>query len=37
MTDVGFVIAGWTITAVVLLAYWLSIVWRIRRGERTER
>ena len=37
MSDAEFVIAGWVITAVVLLAYWLSIVWRIRRGERTDR
>lgn len=37
MTDAGFVIAGWVITALVLVGYWLSIVWRIRRAERTER
>jgi hypothetical protein len=37
VSDAEFVIAGWVITAVVLLGYWLSIVWRIRRGERTER
>lgn len=37
MTDAGFVIAGWLITALVLVGYWLSIVWRIRRAERTER
>jgi hypothetical protein len=37
VSDAGFVIAGWVITAMVLLGYWLSIVWRIRRGERTER
>lgn len=36
MTDAGFVIAGWVFTAVVLIAYWLSVVWRIRRGGRTE-
>ncbi len=36
MTDAGFVIAGWVITALVLVGYWLSIVWRIRRAERTE-
>ena len=37
MTDVGYVIAGWVITAVVLLAYFGSIVWRTRRAERSER
>jgi len=37
VSDAGYVIAGWAITAVVLLGYWLSIVWRIRRGERAER
>jgi len=36
VTDVGFVIAGWVITAVVLVGYWLSIVWRTHRAERTE-
>jgi hypothetical protein len=36
VTDAGFVIAGWVITAVVLVGYWLSIVWRTRRGERSE-
>lgn len=36
MSDAGFVIAGWVITALVLLGYWLSVVWRIRRAERTE-
>lgn len=36
MTDAGYVIAGWVITGVILLGYWLSILWRIRRGERPE-
>jgi len=36
VSDVGYVIAGWVITAVVLAVYWLSILWRIRRGERSE-
>jgi len=37
VSDAGFVIAGWVITAVLLIGYWLSIVWRTRRAERTER
>ncbi len=37
MSDAGFVIAGWVITAFVLLGYWGSIVWRTRRAEKTER
>jgi hypothetical protein len=36
VTDAGFVIAGWIITAVVLVGYWLSIVWRTRRAERSD-
>ena len=34
MTDAGYVIAGWVITAVVLAAYWGSVLWRTRRAER---
>jgi hypothetical protein len=37
VSDAGFVIAGWALTAVVLVAYWLSIVWRTRRAERSPR
>jgi hypothetical protein len=37
MTDVGYVVAGCVITAVVLLAYFCSIVWRTRRAERSDR
>lgn len=36
MTDVAYVIAGWALTAVVVVAYWLSIVRRTRRAERAE-
>lgn len=35
MSDAGFVIAGWGITAAVLVGYWASIVLRVRRAERT--
>jgi hypothetical protein len=35
MSDAGFVIAGWVVTAVALLGYWLSVAWRTRRSERT--
>ena len=34
MTDVGYVIAGWGITAIVLGAYAVRLVLRIRRAER---
>jgi hypothetical protein len=37
VSDAGYVIAGWVITAVVLLAYFGSIVWRTRRAERSIR
>jgi len=37
VSDVGYVVAGWVITAVVLLAYFCSILWRTRRAERSER
>ena len=33
MTDVGYVIAGWGITAVVLAGYSVRLVLRIRRAE----
>lgn len=35
MTDAGFVVAGWSLTAVVLAAYWASIVRRTRRAQRS--
>ena len=35
MTDVGYVIAGWSITAVVLGGYTLRLARRLRRAERT--
>jgi HAMP domain-containing protein len=37
MTDVGYVAAGWSITAIVLLGYWLWLVRRTRRAERLDR
>jgi HAMP domain-containing protein len=37
MTNAEYVIAGWVLTGVVLLAYWLRIQQRIRRAERLER
>jgi hypothetical protein len=37
VSDAGYVIAGWAITAVVLIAYFCSIRWRTRRAERSER
>ena len=36
MTDVGYVIAGWGIAAVVLSGYSLRLVRRIRRAEREQ-
>lgn len=36
MSDAGYVVAGWVITTLVLVAYWLSIVFRTRRAERSE-
>lgn len=36
MTDVGYVLAGWLLTAAVLSGYWLRLVIRIRRAERLE-
>ncbi len=37
MSDIGFVVAGWALTAAVLIGYWLSLSWRNRRAERGER
>ena len=31
MTDAGYVVAGWVLTAVVLAGYWASIARRTRR------
>jgi hypothetical protein len=36
MTDAGYVIAGWTLTGVVIGAYWLRLRVRTRRAERLE-
>jgi hypothetical protein len=35
MTDAGFVVTGWVLTAAVLAVYWASIVRRTRRGRRS--
>jgi hypothetical protein len=35
MTSAGYVIAGWVLTAVVLVGYWLWIRRRLRAAERT--
>jgi hypothetical protein len=35
MTDAGYVVTGWVLTAVVLAGYWLSIVRRTRRARRS--
>ncbi|MFL6244221.1 MAG: hypothetical protein ACJ73V_14505 [Acidimicrobiia bacterium] len=35
MTDAGYVITGWALTAVVLAGYWASIARRTRRARRT--
>jgi hypothetical protein len=35
MTDAGYVVTGWVLTAVVLAAYWASIARRTRRARRT--
>ena len=37
MSDVGYVVAGWSLTAVTLLGYWLWLVRRTRRAERLHR
>ncbi len=36
MTDVGYVIAGWGVTALVLGAYSVRLVLRIRHAERDD-
>jgi hypothetical protein len=35
MTDAGYVLTGWVLTAVVLAGYWLSIARRPRRARRS--
>jgi hypothetical protein len=35
MTDAGYVVTGWALTAAVLAAYWASIVRRTRRARRS--
>jgi hypothetical protein len=35
MTDAGYVVTGWVLTAVVLAAYWASIARRTRRARRS--
>lgn len=35
MTDAGFVVTGWALTAVVLAAYWASVARRTRRARPT--
>jgi hypothetical protein len=35
VSDAEYVIAGWVLTAVVLVGYWFRVVWRIRRAERS--
>ena len=35
MTDAGYVVTGWVLTAMVLAGYWASIARRTRRARRT--
>ena len=35
MTDAGYVVTGWVLTAVVLAVYWASIARRTRRARRS--
>ncbi|HYV59049.1 MAG TPA: hypothetical protein VFA62_03155 [Acidimicrobiia bacterium] len=35
MTDAGYVVTGWVLTAVVLAGYWASIARRSRRARRS--
>ena len=37
MSDVGYVVAGWTATGAVLAAYWLWLRRRTRHAERLDR
>ena len=35
MTDAGYVVTGWALTAVALAVYWASIARRTRRARRS--
>ncbi len=35
MTDAGYVVTGWVVTAVALAGYWASIARRTRRARRS--
>ncbi len=35
MSDAGYVVTGWVLTAVVLAGYWASIARRTRRARRS--
>jgi hypothetical protein len=35
MTDAGYVVTGWALTAVALTVYWASIARRTRRARRS--
>jgi hypothetical protein len=35
MTDAGYVVTGWVLTALVLAGYWASIARRTRRARRS--
>jgi hypothetical protein len=37
MSDVGYVVAGWSLTAVVLAAYWWWLRRRTRHAEQLDR
>ncbi len=37
MTDAGFVFTGWAVTAAAVGGYWLALVVRTRRAERSRR
>jgi hypothetical protein len=37
MSDVGYVVAGWSITAAVFAGYWLWLRRRTRQAERFDR
>lgn len=37
MSDVGYVVAGWSMTGAILLGYWAWLARRTRRAERLDR